>query len=125
MRISVISFGFKFGIPRELDLLVDVRFIPNPYCVPDLRDLDGTDQRVQDYIKRWPETVEFMDRFLSFLEFLLPLYKKQGKADLTVGIGCTGGHHRSVAVAEEIFRRLKRSNSDITLDHRDVNLSAP
>lgn len=125
MRISVISFGFKFGIPQELDLLVDVRFIPNPYSVPELKDLDGRDQRVQDYIKRCPETVGFVDRFLSFLEFLLPLYQKQEKTDLTVGIGCTGGHHRSVAVAEEMFRRLKRSNPDITLCHRDVHLSDP
>ncbi len=123
MRISVFSFGFKYGIPLETDLLIDVRFIPNPYFIPELKSLDGKDEKVKKFVKEWPETQEFFEKYFSLLEYLLPLYKKEGKSYLTVAVGCTGGKHRSVAIAEELWSRLRDVNGEVTLTHRDIELS--
>ena len=121
MRISVISFGFKYGIPLDTDLLIDVRFIPNPYFIPELKKLDGKDERVRQFVKKWQETDSFLNKYFSLLEYLLPLYEKEGKSYLTVSVGCTGGRHRSVTIAEEIFDHLKRQRKEMTIIHRDID----
>ena len=123
MRIGLVSFGFKYGVPLEADLLIDVRFVPNPHFVPELKSLDGRDDRVRQFIKKWPETQAFLEKYLALLEFLLPLFEKEGKSYLTIAVGCTGGRHRSVAIATEIFAFLKRGNREITLTHRDIELA--
>jgi RNase adapter protein RapZ len=123
MRISVLSFGFKYGIPLEADLLMDVRFLPNPYFLPELKKLDGMDERVKNFVNKWPETGEFLDRYQDLLEYLIPMYEKEGKSYLTLAVGCTGGRHRSVTIAEEICRRLRVLNREVTLSHRDIELA--
>jgi UPF0042 nucleotide-binding protein len=120
MRVQVLSFGHKYGSPPEMELLFDVRHLPNPYFVPTLRDLSGHDRRVVDYLKSKPEVGETLRRFLELLEYLLPLYKREGKSYVTVGIGCTGGRHRSVMVANALSRRLRRAGFDAQAIHRDV-----
>jgi UPF0042 nucleotide-binding protein len=122
MRIGLLSFGFKHGIPLEADILVDVRFIPNPYFVPELKSLDGRDKRVQEYVKKWPQTQEFLEKYFSLLGYLFPFYEKEGKSYLTIAVGCTGGRHRSVTIAEEIYAHFKALNTEITLSHRDIEL---
>ena len=123
MRISVLSFGFKYGVPLEADLLIDVRFIPNPYFMPKLKKLDGKDERVQQFVTKWTETREFFEKYFALLEYLLPLYEREGKSYLTIAVGCTGGRHRSVTVAEKIFEHLKKEKGELTLKHRDIELS--
>jgi len=123
MRISVISFGFKYGIPLEADLLMDVRFIPNPYFVPELKKLDGKDERVRRFVTKWDETREFLEKYFALIEYLLPLYEKEGKSYLTIAVGCTGGRHRSVTIAEEICGNLRVEERKVTLKHRDIELS--
>lgn len=120
MRIALISFGFKYGIPLDADLLVDVRFIPNPYFVPELKKLDGKDERVGRFVRSQTETNEFLKKYFSLLEFLIPLYEKEGKAYLTLAVGCTGGKHRSVTIAEEIVSHLTGMGKEISLTHRDI-----
>lgn len=122
MRVGITSFGFKYGVPAEADLLVDVRFVPNPYFIPELKKLDGEDERVRQFVGKWPETQDFLKRYLALLDFLLPLYEKEGKAYLTIAVGCTGGRHRSVAVAAEIFQHLKKLGRETALTHRDIGL---
>jgi len=122
MKIEVISFGYKFGIPLESDILIDTRFIPNPYFVPRLKNLDGRDEKVKRFIKKWPETQDFMDKYLSLLDFLIPLYEKEGKAYLTVAVGCTGGKHRSVAIAEEINTHIETLDRNTGVKHRDIDI---
>ena len=124
MRISVISFGFKYGIPLEADLLIDVRFIPNPYFIPELKKLDGKDERVRRFVMKWDDTGEFLEKYFSLLEYLLPLYEREGKSYLTIAVGCTGGRHRSVTITEDIFEHLKVEKREVTLKHRDIGLSA-
>jgi UPF0042 nucleotide-binding protein len=121
MKISVTSFGFKHGSPRDLDLVFDVRFLPNPHWVPELRPLTGVDKPVAEYVLGDAAAAEFVDRVDELLTFLVPRYVDEGKAYLRVGIGCTGGRHRSVAIAEELGERLKAADSDVTVRHRDVN----
>lgn len=123
MKIGVVSFGFKFGIPLEADLVVDVRFIPNPYFVPELKHLDGTDDRIRQFVLKWPETTAFLERYLQLLDYLLPLYEREGKSYLTLAVGCTGGRHRSVTLAAEITRHLKQSALGVSLIHRDIALA--
>jgi len=123
MRIAVLSFGFKYGIPLETDLLIDVRFIPNPYFIAELKSLNGKDEKVKKFVKKWPETRKFFKKYFSLLDYLLPLYKKEGKSYLTIAVGCTGGKHRSVAIAEEIFSHFRDINGEVTLNHRDIELS--
>jgi len=123
MRISVLSFGFKYGVPLEADLLIDVRFIPNPHFIPELKKLDGKDERIQQFVTKWTETREFFEKYFALLEYLLPLYEREGKSYLTIAVGCTGGRHRSVTVAEKILEHLKEEKRELTLKHRDINLS--
>jgi len=120
LNINVLSFGFKYGIPAEADLVLDVRFIPNPYFVDGLRSLTGKDAKVEEYLLRQPETAEFASRLKEFLEFLVPLYTKEGKTYLTVAIGCTGGKHRSVYLAGELGRHLENEGLAATVNHRDL-----
>lgn len=123
MRIAVLSFGFKYGVPRESDLLADVRFIPNPYFIPELKKLDGRDERVRAFVLKWQETHTFLDRYGALLEYLIPLYEKEGKSYLTVAVGCTGGRHRSITVATELAGRLEAFREGVGLTHRDLELS--
>lgn len=120
LRLQIISFGHKYGSLRDADLLFDVRHLPNPYFIADLRDLPGTDRRVVSFLNEQAEVGETIRRFEDLLKYLLPLYKREGKSYLSIGIGCTGGKHRSVMVANEIAKRLKKSGYDATSVHRDV-----
>ena len=121
-QINLISFGFKYGIPSEADLLMDVRFLPNPYFVEGLRPLDGRDRQVVDFVFGSDTTKRFLELYLGLLDFLLPLYRKEGKSSLTIGIGCTGGHHRSVAITEWLAGKLGGEDRRIALRHRDIDL---
>jgi RNase adapter protein RapZ len=120
MRVSIRSFGFKHGIPRDTDLVFDVRFLPNPHWVPELRDMRGTHQPVSDYVLASDGAKEFVDRVDEMLEFLLPMFQSEGKSYLSIGIGCTGGHHRSVAIAEELRNRLAAHGINASVRHRDI-----
>jgi UPF0042 nucleotide-binding protein len=121
MRVSVRSFGFKHGSPRDADLLFDVRFLPNPHWVPELREKRGNEAEVSDYVLEQPGAVEFVDQVEQMLMFLIPLFETEGKSYLSIGIGCTGGHHRSVAIAEEIGRRLNDRDIRAVVRHRDID----
>ena len=122
VEVQVLSFGYKYGIPYDADLVIDVRFLPNPYFVPELGGLDGTAPGVQAFVKKWDETQIFLKKYLDLLDYLIPLYKKEGKSYLTVAVGCTGGRHRSIVVADEIFQHLKKKIDRINLVHRDIEL---
>ena len=123
MRVQVLSFGHKFGSPGDLELLFDVRHLPNPHFVPELKRLSGHDSRVVKYLRSQPEVKETLKRFGDLLDYLLPLYKREGKSYVTVGIGCTGGRHRSVMVANALTRRLKSGGFDAHAVHRDLRKS--
>ena len=123
MRVQVVSFGHKFGNPGDLELLFDVRHLPNPHFIPELKPLSGHDSRVVKYLRAQPEVEETLRRFSDLLDYLLPLYKREGKSYVTVGIGCTGGRHRSVMVANALGRRLRRDGFDARVIHRDVRKS--
>jgi UPF0042 nucleotide-binding protein len=124
MTITLLSFGYSYGIPQEADLLVDVRFLPNPYFVAELERLNGEDSQVAEYVLQWDETREFLRRFQELVDFLIPLYKKEGKTYLTIAIGCTGGRHRSIVVANTlgVYLRNKFKQGDFILrtNHRDI-----
>ena len=120
MKVTVTSFGFKRGTPRDLDLLFDVRFLPNPHFVPDLRPLTGRDRPIVEYLEAQPEVGETLERLVDLLAFLLPRYQREGKSYVTIGIGCTGGRHRSVYLAEAIARRLTEAGLDARAEHRDI-----
>lgn len=121
MRVDVTSFGFKRGVPRVVDLLFDVRFLPNPHWVPDLREQTGIDEDVRSYVLDQPDAGEFLSRTADLLAFLLPRYEDEGKSYLTIAVGCTGGRHRSVAIAEEIGRNLQSGDDvQVTVRHRDL-----
>lgn len=120
MRVQVLSFGHKYGSPPDMELLFDVRHLPNPHFVPGLRELSGHDRRVVDYLKEQPDVTETLNRFSDLLDYLLPLYKREGKSYVTVGIGCTGGRHRSVMIANALARRLRRAGFDAHPAHRDI-----
>jgi len=122
MRVQVMSFGFKYGLPGDVDLMVDVRFLSNPYFVPELKELDGRCQAVKRFIFNHSEADTFLEKYLALLDYLLPLYHREGKKYLTIGIGCTGGKHRSVTIAETIFKHLGNSVDEISLFHRDIDL---
>jgi RNase adapter protein RapZ len=123
MHVQVVSFGHKFGNPGDLELLFDVRHLPNPHFIPELKPLSGHDRRVVKYLRSQPEVEETLTRFSDLLDYLLPLYKREGKSYVTVGIGCTGGRHRSVVVANALGRRLRRAGFDAHVVHRDVRKS--
>lgn len=120
LRITVMSFGFKHGLPPEADLVFDVRFIPNPYFVEGLRPLTGRDPEVARFVLERPETKGFIERLEALLAFLLPQYEREGKAYLTVALGCTGGRHRSVAIAVEVVKWIERHGLPVRSVHRDV-----
>ncbi|WP_425806069.1 RNase adapter RapZ [Desulfitobacterium sp. Sab5] len=121
LAVSVISFGFKYGVPLDADLVIDVRFLPNPFYVEDLRPLTGEHLLVQKYIFDNPVAQEFMKRYLNLLEYILPYYVKEGKSHLVIGIGCTGGQHRSVAIAERVGSFLKEQHFTASVKHRDAS----
>jgi len=120
MQINVISFGFKNGIPLNADLVIDVRFLVNPYFDPILKELTGESRKIQDYILKNGETRAFLNKYFDLLDYLLPLYEKEGKAYLTIGVGCTGGQHRSVTIARSIFEHIEKSGKPVNLIHRDI-----
>lgn len=120
LRVHIVSFGHKYGNPRDLDLMFDVRHLPNPYFDLKLRDLSGEEKEIVRFLKKFPEVIETVDRFDGLLEFLLPFYQKEGKSYLTIGIGCTGGRHRSVMVSNELAKRLKEAGFDVSVVHRDM-----
>ena len=120
MRVQVLSFGHKYGSPANLELMFDVRHLPNPHFVPDLRRLSGHDSRVVKFLRAQPDVGETVERFSDLLNYLLPLYKREGKSYVTVGIGCTGGRHRSVMIANTLARSLRRAGFDAHAVHRDV-----
>src|SRR5579863_3045432 len=119
LMISSASFGYKRGVPLDADLVFDVRFLPNPHFVPEFRNLTGKDAKVENYIVSFPQTREFLDRVTDLLIFLLPHYIHEGKSYLTLAFGCTGGQHRSVMIAEEIARHLRRAGYRLKVVHRD------
>jgi UPF0042 nucleotide-binding protein len=122
MLVHVVSFGYKFGLPPAADLVFDVRFMENPFYVPALRDMDGRDAPVRKFVLDHPATREFLDHLMPFLKFALPRYEEEKKARLAVALGCTGGRHRSVVIAEEIAKRLHGLwPGEITVEHRDVD----
>ena len=123
MTLSVLSFGYKYGLPFNADLVFDVRFLPNPHFVDPLRTLTGNDQTVVDYILDSQVTQDFLKQCFEFIQFLLPLYEREGKAYLTIGLGCTGGRHRSVAVANLLYQQLQTQGFHMTLTHRDIEKS--
>ncbi len=122
MQISVVSFGFKNGIPKDTDLVMDVRFLPNPYYVPSLKTKTGLDQAVQDYILSFDQTREFSARFTDLIKYLIPLYIKEGKSYLTIAMGCTGGKHRSVFMAHQLAETLRQQGLSASEFHRDIGL---
>lgn len=122
--VNVVSFGFKYGIPRDADLVFDVRFLPNPYYDMALRALTGNDEAVQDFVMQFDESKEFMNKIVDLLEFLIPNYIKEGKNGLVIAIGCTGGKHRSVTLANGIYKELKELPYSVKIDHRDIEKDA-
>ena len=119
--ISIMSFGFKHGIPADADLVFDVRFLPSPFYIDELKYMTGNDKGVQEYVMGFPEAGQFMDKLEDMLRFLIPNYIKEGKYQLVVAIGCTGGKHRSVTLANELYKRMKdKGNYGLTISHRDV-----
>ncbi|PTV93334.1 UPF0042 nucleotide-binding protein [Halanaerobium saccharolyticum] len=120
LHLSLISFGFKYGIPRDADLVMDVRFLPNPYYVESLREKTGNDQEVQDYVLKWSLTDKFYSKFFDLIDFLLPEYKREGKSHLSIAIGCTGGKHRSVTTVNKLAEFLRDKDFNINIEHRDI-----
>lgn len=121
LMVNVMSFGFKHGIPQDADLVFDVRFLPNPFYIDELKQKTGLDREVQDYVMGFPEAHEFVDKLTDMVEFLIPHYISEGKYQLVIAIGCTGGQHRSVTLAGELYKRLKdKGDYGLTLRHRDT-----
>ncbi|MDP4099476.1 RNase adapter RapZ [Paenibacillus sp. P96] len=122
LSINIMSFGFKYGIPIDADLVFDVRFLPNPHYVEALRPNTGQDSDVYEYVMKWPETQTFLTKLLDMLHFLIPQYRKEGKSQVIIGIGCTGGKHRSVAISEYLGKMLGTSETEaVTVSHRDAD----
>lgn len=120
MLVTIVSFGFKHGIPLDADLVFDVRFLPNPHYVDSLRQLNGNRTEVSEYVLKWPVTSRFLTKLYDFVDFLIPQYVKEGKPNLIIGVGCTGGQHRSVTVANKLGDFLKTKGYRVAVDHRDV-----
>lgn len=123
MKVNVISFGYKHGVPEQADLMFDVRFLPNPYYVAELRNQTGNDEAVSSYVLNSEGADNFLQKLEDMLKFLLPKYQEEGKEVLVIAIGCTGGHHRSVAISNEICRRLSTPELPVSLTHRDIGKS--
>ena len=120
MAITILSFGFKYGIPVDSDLVFDVRFIPNPFYIPELKPFSGNDEPVKNYVMEQTETQTFLQKANDMFEFLIPNYQKEGKRQLIISIGCTVGRHRSVAIANSIYETLRANNHDVYIEHRDI-----
>ncbi len=120
LLVSCVSFGFKNGVPLDADMVFDVRFLPNPHFVPEFRKKTGKDPKVAAYVRGFPQTAEFLDRVTELMLYLLPHYVEEGKSYLTVAFGCTGGQHRSVMMAEELSKRLKKAGYHVKALHRDI-----
>jgi RNase adapter protein RapZ len=120
MTTAVVSFGYKHGLPLDVDLVFDCRFLPNPHWVDELQKLNGLDEPVRAYVLERPEAIEFLDRLEDLCSFLLPAYAREGKSYLSIAIGCTGGQHRSVVIAEALAERIKAHGYDPTVHHRDI-----
>jgi UPF0042 nucleotide-binding protein len=119
--INLVSFGFKQGIPLDADLIFDVRFIPNPYYIDGLRPYSGEDPKVKEFVMKWPESRQFLKKLYDMVQYLIPYYIREGKTQLVIGIGCTGGRHRSVAITNEIAGMLKANRHRVIIDHRDID----
>ena len=126
MMVTILSFGFKYGIPADSDMVMDVRFLPNPYYDVELRPKTGNDKEIQDFVMKYPEATEFVDKLEDLVEFLIPQYISEGKNQLVISIGCTGGKHRSVTLANELYKRLNGENRDygLKIEHRDITKDA-
>ncbi len=122
MRVHLVSFGFKYGVPTEADFVFDLRFLPNPYFDKSLRSLSGKDQSIQDYVLKSEVGAEFDKKFLDFMTYMLPLYADEGRYRITLALGCTGGRHRSVSVAESVLATLKKKGYAVTIEHRHMEL---
>ncbi|MCP3940856.1 MAG: RNase adapter RapZ [Desulfobacteraceae bacterium] len=121
MKLNILSFGFKYGIPNDADLVMDLRFLANPYFVPELKNLDGESTAVRQFVMTNPEAINFLDKYYTLLDYLIPLYKRENKAYLTIAVGCTGGRHRSVAIARSIFEHLNKKGLTPGIIHRDID----
>jgi len=121
IRIHIMSFGFMHGIPHDADHIMDVRFLENPYFVPALRHLTGMAKEVQTFVLKNDQTNRFLVRYLDLLDYLIPLYKKEGKAYLTIALGCTGGQHRSVVIAQTVYEHIERIGQQVMVTHRDID----
>jgi UPF0042 nucleotide-binding protein len=122
MKINILSFGFKYGTPHDASLIMDVRFLANPYFVPELKALNGKSADIKNYVLNNDEARRFFKKYLDLLDYLIPLYEKEGKSYLTIAVGCTGGRHRSVSITEAIFEHIKKPGRQIIITHRDINL---
>ena len=120
MNINVLSFGFKFGMPLDADMVLDVRFLPNPFYVESMRHKSGAVPEVAEYIAKWPVTKEFTEKLDAMVDFLVPQYMKEGKSQFVIAVGCTGGMHRSVYIAKHLYDRLKDQGISVRLEHRDL-----
>jgi len=120
IKINILTFGFKYGTPYDADLIMDVRFLANPYFVPELKDLDGETEAVKNYVLNNADARMFLMKYMDLLDFLIPLYEREGKAYLTIAVGCTGGRHRSVAIARSIFDHIHKLGKRIEITHRDI-----
>lgn len=121
MKISVLSFGFKYGSPKDSDLVFDVRCLPNPFYVPELKHQTGLDKPVYDYVMSFDEAKELEPKLLDLISYLVPLYRSEGKSQLTISVGCTGGKHRSVVFAEKVYKKIKEDGFNVSVYHRDIN----
>jgi len=121
LMITILSFGFKYGIPPDSDLVFDVRFIPNPYYISELKELTGNDREVKDYVMNWHVSGQFLTKLKDMFDFLLPAYMEEGKNQLVISIGCTGGKHRSVTLANELFTMLEKEGRSVIINHRDID----
>ena len=122
MTMNLISFGYKYGLPNEADIVMDVRFLPNPFFVTELKELDGNQKPVIEYVMKWKETKIFLKDFYELISFLIPQYQKEGKSQLTIAVGCTGGRHRSVTIINALSEFLKKQKLLINVRHRDIRL---
>ncbi len=121
LLINLMSFGFRYGLPAEADIVLDVRFLPNPYFIEELKHLNGENEKIQEYVMGWEESQTFLRKMLDMMEFLIPLYEKEGKSNLNVALGCTGGKHRSVVMATRLARYFAGENYLVNVAHRDIH----
>ncbi|MDI6600530.1 MAG: RNase adapter RapZ [Thermoanaerobacteraceae bacterium] len=118
--VNVVSFGYKYGLPLDADLVFDVRFLPNPFYIEELKPLTGNDEAVRKYVMQNKEAVEFLEKLEDMIEFLIPFYIREGKSQLVIAIGCTGGRHRSITIANLLYDRLKKKDYNVYITHRDI-----